>query len=216
MAVKEKEVGLGSCVICGRAALRSREEGELTMIEGPNALRLKDGGSLCGSCVRRLRVMYPLQYTFDEAKRTVVKKDPLPEISTEEALQANSEVVSFREDMREHYGFHNAVFAADAMAESKGGFMQPPIVTIFGQVLYGSFYMQDEVTIISGGKEIKATLEAIDTYEHRIPMDASSLKDWIRRTWDPGRSVGENGYLCKLVVTGKGISVKPGDLVVKD
>ncbi|MBQ4248541.1 MAG: hypothetical protein II705_00735, partial [Clostridia bacterium] len=161
-------------------------------------------------------VMYPLQYTFDEAKRTVVKKDPLPEISTEEALQANAEAVSFREDMREHYGFHNAVFSVDAMAESKGGFLQPPIVTIFGQVLYGTFYMQDEVTILSGGNEIKAALEAIDSYEHRVPMDASSLKEWIRRTWDPGRAVGETGYLCKLVVQAKGISVKPGDLVVKD
>ncbi|MBQ3378542.1 MAG: hypothetical protein IJG50_01605 [Clostridia bacterium] len=216
MAVREKEVGLGSCVICGRAALRAREEGELTMIEGPNALRLKDGGSLCGLCVRRLRVMYPVQFKFDETKRLVVKKDPLPELSTEEAVRANSEAVSFREDMREHYGFHNAVFLVDAMAESKGGFLQPPIVTIFGQVLYGSFYMRDEVTILSVGNEIKATLEAIDAYEHRVPMDAASLKEWIRRTWDPGRAVAENGYPCKLVVLGKGISLKPGDLVVKD
>ena len=216
MAVKEKEVGLGSCVICGRAALRSREGGELTMIEGPDACRLKDGGSLCGSCVRKLRVMYPLLYTFDEAKRTVVRKDPFSELSTEDAMQANAEVVSFRENLREQYGYRNAVFVVDAMAESKGGFLQPPIVTVFGQVLYGSFYMQDEVTILSSGNEIKAAVVAIDGYEYRIPMDAASLKEWVRRTWDPGRKVGETGYLCQLVIQKKGISVKQGDLIVKD
>ena len=216
MAVKEKEVGLGNCLICGRAALSAREGGVLTMIEGPNACRLKDGGSLCGSCVRKLRVMYPLKYRFNDAKRTVEKKDPLPELSTEEALQANAEVVSYREALREQYGFRNAVFVVDAMTEEKGGILQPPFVTFFGQVLYGSFYMQDEVTILSGGNEIGATLLMVDAYENRIPIGGSSLKEWIRRTADPGRTVGENGYLCKLLVQEKGISVKPGDLIVKD
>ena len=216
MAVKEKEAGLGSCVICGRAALLAREGGVLTMIEGPNACRLKDGASICGSCVRRLRVMYPVQYNFDEAKRTVVKKDPLPELSTEEALQANSEVVPFRENLREQYGFRNAVFVVDAMAECKGGFLQPPLVTIFGQVLYGTFYMQDEVTILSNGNEIKATVLMVDSYELRIPVDTTSLKEWTRHTADPGRVVGENGYLCKLVIQEKGIAVNKGDLIVKD
>ena len=215
MAVKEKEVGLGSCLICGRVALSAREGGVLTMIEGPNARRLKDGGSLCASCVRRLRVMYPLQYRFDEAKRTVVKKDPLSEISTEEALQANTEVVSFRENLREQFGFRSAVFVVDAMTEEKGGFLQPPFVTIFGQVLYGSFYMQDEVTILSGGNEIKAALLMVDAYENRIPIGGTSLKEWMRRTADPGRVVGENGYPCKLLIQEKGISVNQGDLIVK-
>ncbi|MBO4317727.1 MAG: hypothetical protein J5855_05585 [Mailhella sp.] len=216
MTAKEKEAGLGNCVICGRAALRSREGGELTMIEGPDACRLKDGGCLCGSCVRKLRVMYPLQYAFDEARRAVVKQDPFSELGTEDAVQANGEVVPFRENLREQYGFRNAVFVVDAMAESKGGFLQPPLVTIFGQVLYGSFYMQDEVTILSSGNEIKAAVVAIDGYEHRIPMDAASLKEWGRRTWDPGRKTGEAGYLCQLVIQKKGISVKQGDLIVKD
>ncbi len=216
MAVKEKEVGLGNCLICGRTALLGREGGVLTMIEGPDACRIKDGGSLCGSCVRRLRVMYPLQYHFDEVKRTVVKKDPLPELSTEEALRASSEVVPFRETLREQYGFRNAVFVVDAMAETKGGILQPPLVTIFGQVLYGSFYMQDEVTILSGGKETKATAVLVDSYELRIPIDATSLKEWMRRTADPGRVVGEAGYLCKLLIQEKGISVNKGDLIVKD
>ena len=216
MAIKAKEVGLGNCLICGREALRAREGGELTMIEGPNALRLKDGSSLCGSCVRKLRVMYPVQCQFDEAKRTVVKKDPFSELSKEEALQANAEVVSFRESLREQYGFRNAVFVVDAMAETKGGFLQPPLVTVFGQVLYGSFFMQDEVTILSGGNEMKASVVLVDSYEHRIPIDAVSLKDLIRRTADPGRIVGENGYPCKLLIQEKGISVKHGDLIVKD
>ena len=215
MAVKEKEVGLGNCLICGRVALSEREGGVLTMVEGPRARRLKDGGSLCSSCVRKLRVMYPLQYRFDETKRTVVKKDPLSEISTEEALQANTEAVAFRENLREQYGFRNAVFVVDAMAEEKGGFLQPPLVTVFGQVLYGSFYMQDEVTILSGGNEIKATVLMVDTYELRIPIDTTSLKEWMRRTADPGRIVGETGYLCKLLIQEKGISVNQGDLIVK-
>ena len=85
MAVKEKEQGLGNCAICGRSALRHYGEGgKLTMIEGPDALRLRDGAALCGSCVRALRVMYPLQCRFDETKRELMRTDPLPALSAEE------------------------------------------------------------------------------------------------------------------------------------
>ena len=100
-----------NCCNCGRT-LAEKEYG---------AVRLKDGSYMCGSCVRRLRVMYPLQYTFDEKKREVVTKDPLRELTADEALAANGQVVTYREDLREQYGFHNAVFVVDAIAESREG-----------------------------------------------------------------------------------------------
>ena len=214
MAVKEKEQGLGNCPICGRVALRHYGgTGQLTMIEGPDALRPSDGAHLCSSCVRALRVMYPLECSFDEKKRELMRRDPLGALSTEEALEARKQLTAFRESLREEYGFRGAVFKVDAMAESKEGLLQAPLVTFFGQVVYGTFWMNDDVTILSGGRETKATLVAIDEYRFRIPF--SGLKEWMRRT-DPAGKVGENGYPCELVIQAKGISVQPGDLIVKD
>ena len=213
MASEMKDVSLGSCPVCGRAALNKYSGGKLSGFEGPSSLTLKDGTHLCGSCVRRLRVMYPLNCHFNEAKRELETADPLRELTSEEALEANGQIVSYRESLRESYGFHNAVFVVDAMAESKEGLLQAPLVSFFGQVLYGSFFMLEEVTILSGGKETKAQVVAIDEYKFRIPL--SGLKDWMRNT-DPGVHVGENGYPCRLVVQAKGISAQPGDLIVKD
>ena len=213
MAQEMKDVSLGSCPVCGRAALTEYSGGQLSGYEGPNALRLKDGVCLCGSCVRRLRVMYPLNCRFDEAKRELATSDPLRELTAEEAVEAAGQVAGYRESLRESCGFHNAVFLVDAVAESKEGLLQAPLVSFFGQVLYGSFFMLEEVTILSGGKETKAQVVAIDEYKFRIPL--SGLKDWMRNR-DPGTHVGENGYPYRLVVQGKGISVQPGDLIVKD
>ena len=214
MAVQEKEQGLGNCPICGRVALgHYGGTGQLTMIEGPEALRLRDGAALCSSCVRALRVMYPLQCSFDETKRELMRSDPLAKLSAEEALEARGQLTAFRESLREEYGFRSAVFRVDAAAESKEGLLQSPLVTFFGQVVYGSFWMNDDVTILSGGRETKATLVAIDEYRFRIPF--SRLKDWLRRT-DPAGKVGENGYPCQLVIQAKGITAQPGDLIVKD
>ena len=216
MADKGKSVSYGNCVICGREALSKYGGGELTGIEGPDAIKLKDGQHLCGACVRKLRLLYPLQWTFDEAKRTVETKDPLWELTGDEALEADRQVVSYREDLREQYGFHNAVFIVDAMAESPGGFLKAPLVSVFGQVLYGTFYMQDEVTVISGGKEMKAPVVAVEEYQFRIPMSASTLKDRVRYYADPATHIGETGYPIQLVLQAKGIAVKAGDLIVKD
>ena len=214
MAGKEKEQGFGNCAICGRSALTHYGgSGQLTMIEGPDALHLRGGAALCGSCVRALRVMYPLQCSFDETKRELMRRDPLAELSAEEALEARKQLTDFRESLRKEYGFRSAVFRIDAMAESREGLLHAPLVTFFGQVVYGTFWMYDEVTILSGGRETKATLVAIDEYKFRIPM--SGLKDWLRRI-NPANQVGENGYPCELVIQGKGISVQPGDLIVKD
>ena len=207
--------GKGSCVLCGRDALgKYGGSGKRTGIEGPGAHSLKDGSWICGSCVRLLRVIYPLQCSFDEGKHELVRQDPLRTLDAEDALAAKGQVVSFREDLREKYGFRLAVFRADAMAESKGGLLQAPIVTIFGQVLYGTFFMQDEVTILSGGKETKAAIAAIDDYTLRIPMTAGSLKEWVRGC-DPATHIAETGYPCRLVIQAKGISLQPGDLIVK-
>lgn len=215
MASREKEQGLGNCPICGRVALRSRGDlGKLTGIEGPSAAVLKDGSALCGSCVRRMRVMYPLGYTYDEAKVEVITRDPLCDMTAEDVTAAVQEVTDFREDLREQYGYRNAVFQVDAAAENKGGFMQAPLVTAFGHVIYGTFFMFEEVTILSGGTEMKAPVAAIDKYNDRRSITAELLKDWM--LWmDPGTSVGENGYPCKIILQGKGINVKPGDLIVK-
>ena len=211
---KETEQGYGNCPICGRVALgHYAGSGQLTMIEGPGALKLRDGAHLCGSCVRALRVMFPLDCAFDEGKRELVRRDPLAALSTEEALEARKQLTAFREDLRARYGFRSAVFEVDAAAESKEGLLQAPIVSFFGQVVYGSFWINDEVTILSGGGETKATLIAIDDYVHRIPF--SGLKDWMRRI-NPVFHVGENGYPCLLAVQAKGISVRHGDLIVKD
>ena len=215
MPAKVKEVGFGSCPICGRTALgKYGGTGQLTRIDVPGAVALKDGSYLCGSCVLKLRVMYPLQYTYDEKKIEVVKKDPLRELTAQEAKEADGQVVAFREDLREQYGFHNAVFTVESMAQVSGGLLKPPMVTVFGRVVYGSFRMMEEVTVLSGGKETKAELEFVENYDDRGPIGPDYIKDRLRNS-DPGAHTAEAGYSCKLVVQAKGLAIQPGDLIVK-
>ena len=214
MTNQNEDKSMGSCLLCGREALlRHGKGGLLTGIDVPDAIKLKDGSCLCGSCVLKLRVMYPLQYGFDEAAQKIITKDPLMELNGDEAIDADNNVVSYREDLRQQFGFYDAVFKADFMEETQGGFLQAPVVTVFGQVIYGSFYYQDEVTIHSGGQESKASLEAICKYNDKLPVSAKALKDWT--DVDPATQTAENGYPCKLVIQAKGIKINPGDLIVK-
>ena len=55
-----RRMDMGPCALCSRPA-RS--------VYGGGAVRLADGGCLCGDCVRRLRFLYPLSPSCDPLTR---------------------------------------------------------------------------------------------------------------------------------------------------
>ena len=83
-----------TCALCGRVAMGKYGARSLsTGLEGQSKVRLKDGNLLCGECVRKIRIMYPVRYEFDEVKKEAVAEDPVYELTIDEAASAREQAV---------------------------------------------------------------------------------------------------------------------------
>ena len=69
------------------------------------------------------------------------------ELTSDEAISELSQSHAYPEDLREKYGFHNAVFAVEKVDVKKGGFLKPPFITVTGHVVYGTFYSLDDISV---------------------------------------------------------------------
>jgi hypothetical protein len=177
----------GPCALCGRIAYN---------VYGGGAMKLKDGSNLCGSCVRRVRFLYPVQKP-QLKKGMIVRDDPLSGLTAEEVRAAAEQAGEKLEALRERYSFHNAVFRVDAFSAEKQGLFKAPKNAFSGYVLYGRFNLGERVRLIHGNAATEITLEDIgDLYP-------------------PGRP-GEAGYASVLYAVQKGLDAQPGDLIVKD
>ena len=189
MSVNKEEFrqDMGLCAICGRIAHN---------VYGGGAMKLKDGSNLCGSCVRRVRFLYPVQKP-QLKKGMFVRCDPLSDMTADEVLAAMEQAGEKLEALREQYAFHNAVFRVDSFSVEKAGLFKAPKNVFSGYVLYGRFNLGETVKLIHGNDVTEIKLEDIgDLYP-------------------PGRP-GEAGYASLLYAVQKGLIAQPGDLIVKD
>ena len=189
MSVNKKEYrqDMGLCAICERIAHN---------VYGGGAMKLKDGSNLCGSCVRRVRFLYPVQKP-QLKKGMIIRCDPLSELTAGEVRAAMEQAGEKLEALREQYAFHNAVFRVDSFSVEKQGLFKAPKNAFSGYVLYGRFNLGETVKLIHGNDVTEIKLEDIgDLYP-------------------PGRP-GEAGYASLLYAVQKGIIAQPGDLIVKD
>ena len=177
-------IDLGPCIVCGRPAF--------TVYSG-GAIVLKDQVPLCGSCVRRIRFLYPVSQYMQRGMW--VTEDPLKDLDTEAVLQAVRDAPERLEDLREEYGC-DAVFRIEDVRKESGGLFKAPLLRLRGYPLFGRFNMGEDVSLVHEGTV------------YPVHLDDVSGGALLTRT-------GEAGYECVLKCSAKGIQASPGDLVTK-
>ncbi len=217
MAQKKYKVGdsrdLGACAACGNAIVVEAENDLFKPQRCGNPVRLKDGAWLCGSCLRKLRVKFPQRYASAAGRPKPEPYESACELTAEDARRELESVRAFREDLRERYGFRQAAFVVEDVRTQKAGLLKPPYVTATGHVVYGAFYALDDVAIGPGGDR-NYTIRCLD-YPHgsqpvdELRIDRLTGKLVIDRAWADG------GEEAAFVFQDKGLSLKPGDVLVK-
>ena len=159
--------------------------------------KLKDG-TICGRCARQVRVMYPAEY-----ERLELKKDPLKKCTVAQIKEKMTEVVPYIEDLRAQYGY-NAVLTVESVEIGKKKLFQEAKIYAHGPVKIGCFDQTDEVTIIHGSTETKATILEINQGR---PYTEIGYFDWCYRA--------DAGFPVSLIFQQKGLKIEPGDIIVK-
>ena len=114
----------GFCALCKRALLSP--EGICT---------LSDGNQICSKCIRRLRVMLPLNVSADSNGIITLKDDPMMKLNLAEAKQKMQNVTAYTEKLRANYQNANAVFAVDQVQTEKdyiAGYADDPESPVVG------------------------------------------------------------------------------------
>ena len=188
----KKTIERGLCALCGRALLSP--EGICT---------LSDGNQICSKCIRKLRVMLPLNVSADSNGIVTLKDDPMMKLNLAEAKQKMQNVTAYTEKLRANYQNANAVFAVDQVQTEKGGFLKPSIYYATGRVIYGYFDPADQVQLKHGGNAFDLLLENV--------LKIGS----IGACFGNNTVQGIGGTQCVLQFSGKGIECAPGDLIVR-
>ena len=205
---------LGACSACGNVIVIETDNGLFRPQRCGNPVKLKDGNWLCGSCLRKLRIKYPQEYRMDPKGKKMQPYERVADLTTEEAKQELEKIHDYQEDIREKYGFRQAVFSVENVVVKKGGFLKPSFFTVTGHVIYGTFTPLDEVSIgINSGQKVK--ISCLDNPHSSVPVSDLTIqrgtnKLLIDYVW------AEGGEEAAFIFQEKSLNLKPGDLIVKD
>ena len=205
---------LGACCACGNVIVIEPNNGLFRVQRCGNPVKLADGSWLCGSCLRKLRIKYPQEYRIDPKGKTMQPYECASELTAETAKQELEHIHDDLENLREQYGFHQAVFSVEAVDVKKGGFLKPSFFTVTGHVIYGTFTPLDEVSIgINGGQTAKIC--CLDNPHSPVPVSDATIQHGTNKllidyAW------AEGGEEAAFIFREKQLNLKPGDLIVKD
>ena len=206
---------LGACSACGNViVIETENDGVFHPQRCGNPVKLRDGSWLCGSCLKKLRVKYPQEYRMDPKLKKNLPYERTSELTAEEAKKELEHVHDYLEDLREKYGFLQAVFSVEHVEVKKGGLLKPSLVTVTGHVIYGSFSALDEVGFGSGGGQ-KAKISCLNEPHSPLPVSDMTIqrgtnKLLIAYAW------AEGGEEAAFIFQEKNLTLRPGDLLVKD
>lgn len=204
---------LGSCTACGNVISIETDNGAFLPQRCGNPVKLKDEKWLCGSCIRKLRIKYPQEYRMVPAQHRMQPFERVSDLTSDEAIRELSQIHACLEDLREKYGFHQAVFAVEKVDVKKGGFLKPPFITVTGHVIYGTFYSLDDVTVgLNGGQTARISC----LYEPNSIRPVSDQE--ISRMRNPlliDYAWAEGGEETAFIFQDKNLKLNPGDLIVK-
>lgn len=156
-----------------------------------SAVRLRDGAYLCGICTGKIRYLYPM--TTERGNR----EDPLGRLTSGEAIAAAMQTSEKLYDRRRQCSLYNAVFRVDSFNTESRGLFKAPQNVFAGCVLCGTFHIGERVKLLHNNAAVEFVLDDI--------KDACT-----------GGPPGDAGNSRSLYTSWKGLSVRSGDLIVKD
>jgi hypothetical protein len=177
-------------------------------------VKLADGSWLCGSCLRKLRVKYPQEYRMDPKGKKMQPYERAADLTADKAKQELDQVHDYLEDLREKYGFHQAVFSVENVDVKKGGFLKPSFFKVTGHVIYGTFTPLDEVSIgMNSGQKVK--IRCLDNPHSSVPVSETTIQSGTNKLLIDWAWV-EGGEEAAFIFQEKSLNLKPGDLIVRD
>ena len=196
----------GFCPVCGQPIL--------------NVTRMKDG-TICAECAAKIRVMFPINYEKSTVKGSnPVCVDPLKDIAVNNYEETLQKARAYRESLREKYNGYNAVYVVDNVEVEQGsGVFASPVLNVYGHVLYGTFFLEDDAILLHGDNQIQISLlyGKIINSSSPAPITSEDIKDRERRfifKWQYDGTAQE-GYPFLFAFTNKNLPVEAGDLIVK-
>ena len=198
----------GFCPVCGQPILE--------------IVKMKDG-TVCKECATKVRVLFPVHY--EKRKETGKGKasfvvDPLEEVPVSDYDAAFKKARAYRDSLREKYNGYNAVYMVDNVETVPGsGRFEPPVINVYGRVLYGTFFIDDTVMLRHGDNTAMIRLRRGKVIKSAspVPITAEDIKDEERSylfTWHAEGTAPE-GYPFQFIFNEKDLTIEAGDLIVK-
>ena len=195
----------GFCPVCGQPILSVTE---------------MKGGTICSECATKVRVMFPIRYEKRTNGNGSFVVDPLKEVPVSDYEETFKKARAYRDSLRAKYNGYKAVYVVDNVEIVQGsGMFAAPVLNVYGHVLYGTFFRDDDASLLHGDTEIKVQLKlgkAIDSSSPK-PITYEDIKDEERSfifAWYPDGTAPE-GYPFQFAFTNKNLAVEAGDLIVK-
>ena len=201
----------GFCPVCGQPILQ--------------VTRMKDG-AICLECAAKVRVLFPLQYEKSTVKGyNSVCVDPLNDIAVNDYDKIFQKARAYRESLREKYNGYNAVYVVDNVEIEQGsGAFASPVLNVYGHVLYGTFFIEDDAVLLHGDTATKIQLrygKLIDRFSP-LPISYEDIKSIGRKENDRSfifqwqyDGTAKEGHPFQFAFTNNNLPVEAGDLIVK-
>ena len=206
VSMSNKLLHNGFCPVCGQPIL--------------NVTRMKDG-TICAECAAKIRVMFPVHYEKSTVKGSnPVCVDPLKDIAVNNYEETLQKARAYRESLREKYNGYNAVYVVDNVEVEQGsGVFASPVLNVYGHVLYGTYFLEDDAILLHGDNQIQISLlyGKIINSSSPAPITSEDIKDRERRfifKWQYDGTAQE-GYPFQFAFINKNLPVEAGDLIVK-
>ena len=201
----------GFCPVCGQPIL--------------NVTRMKDG-SICTECAAKVRVLFPVHYEKSTVKGySSVCVDPLKDIAVNNYEETLQKARAYRESLRKKYNGYNAVFVVENVEVEQGsGAFASPVLNVYGHVLYGTFFIEDDALLLHGDTTTNIQLKfgkLIDRSSPR-PISYEDIKSIGRKENDRSYifvwqhdGTAQEGYPFQFAFTNNNLAVEAGDVIVK-
>ena len=195
----------GFCPACGQPILE--------------IVKMKDG-TVCRECATKVRVLFPVHYEKRANGNGSFVIDPLQDVPVRDYDETFKKARAYRDSLREKYNGYNAVYVVDNVEAVPGsGRFEPPVINVYGHVLYGTFFIDDTVMLRHGGNTAMIRLRRGKVIKSAspVPITAEDIKDEERSylfTWHAEGTAPE-GYPFQFIFNEKDLTIEAGDLIVK-
>ena len=195
----------GFCPVCGQPILE--------------IVNMKDG-TVCRECATKVRVLFPVHYEKRANGNGSFVIDPLQDVPVRDYDETFKKARAYRDSLREKYNGYNAVYVVDNVEAVPGsGRFEPPVINVYGHVLYGTFFIDDTVMLRHGGNTAMIRLRRGKVIKSAspVPITAEDIKDEERSylfTWHAEGTAPE-GYPFQFIFNEKDLTIEAGDLIVK-